>query len=65
MTPVPVLPRYSQNVKRPRRYSKTKAVKELARERLGAPKPARVFEDKSLRPKPKHKKKITSEEEGS
>ena len=47
-------------VKRPRKYSKTKAVKALARERVGTPKPARIVEDKSVRPK--HKKKMTEEE---
>jgi hypothetical protein len=50
-------------VKRPRKYSKTKAVKQLARERVGTPKPARVLEDNSLRAKPKHKKKETDQEE--
>jgi hypothetical protein len=49
-------------VKRPRKYSKTKAVKAIARQRVGTPKPARVVEDKTLRPKPKHKKKISEED---
>jgi hypothetical protein len=49
-------------VKRPRKYSKTKAVKAIARERVGTPRPARVVADKNLRTKPKHKKKIAEED---
>jgi hypothetical protein len=49
-------------VKRPGKYSKAKAVKAIARERVGTPKPGRIVEDKTLRSKPKHKKK-TSEED--
>jgi hypothetical protein len=49
-------------VKRPRKYSKTKVVKAIARERVGTPKPARLVEDKTLRVKPKHKKKILEED---
>jgi hypothetical protein len=49
-------------VKRPRKYSKTKAIKAIARERVGSPKAARVVEPKQARPKPKHKKKWIEEE---
>jgi len=49
-------------LKRPRKYSKTKAVKAIARKRLGSPKPARVLEEKPARSRPKHKKKWTEVE---
>jgi hypothetical protein len=39
------------------RYSKTKTVKALARERVGSPPPARPLNDKPESDKPKHKKK--------
>jgi len=45
-------------MKKPTRSDKTKRVKAVARERVGAPKPARVIADKRLREKPKHKKKV-------
>jgi hypothetical protein len=37
---------------------KSTRVKAVARERVGAPKPARVIEDKRVRDKPKHKKNV-------
>jgi hypothetical protein len=43
-------------MKKPKSLDKTTRVKAVARERVGAPKPARVIEDKRLRDKPKHKK---------
>jgi hypothetical protein len=49
-------------VKRPQKYSKSKAVKAIARQRVGSPKPARVLADKPARSKPKHKKKWVDEE---
>jgi hypothetical protein len=49
-------------VKKPRRYVKSKAVKALARERIGSPKPARIFDEKSPNSKPKHQKKVTEED---
>jgi hypothetical protein len=49
-------------VKKPRKYSKNKAVKAIARERVGSPKPSRVVAAKLARPKPKHKKSWTDEE---
>jgi hypothetical protein len=49
-------------VKRPRRYIKSKAVKALARERIGSPKPAQIIEEKSPSARRKHKKKITEED---
>lgn len=48
---------YLHNVKRLRKHSKTKAVKAIARERVGSPKPARIVDEKPVRSKPKHKKK--------
>jgi len=47
--------------KRPK-YDKNKAVKAIARQRVGAPKAARVIEEKPLRSKPKHKKRWVEEE---
>jgi hypothetical protein len=47
--------------KRPK-YDKTKAVKAIARERVGAPKASRAIKERPLRPKPKHKKRWTEEE---
>jgi hypothetical protein len=43
-------------MKKPKKLDKTKRVKAVARDRVGAPKPARIIEDKRLREKPKHKK---------
>jgi len=48
-------------VRKRRKYDKTKAVKAMARERVGAPKPARVLDDNPARAKPKHKKRWTDE----
>jgi hypothetical protein len=42
--------------KRPRKYSKSKAVKSIARERVGSPPASRAIAPKSDRKKPKHKK---------
>jgi hypothetical protein len=47
--------------RRARRYSVTKEVKAIARERVGAVKPARPILPKSLRKKPKYKKPIGDE----
>jgi hypothetical protein len=41
--------------KRTKRYSATKEVKAIARERIGAIPPAHVIEPKTRRKKPKHK----------
>jgi hypothetical protein len=41
--------------KRPK-YNKTKALKAIARQRVGSPPPARTLENKTVRAKPKHKK---------
>jgi len=48
-------------MKKPKTLDKTKRVKAVARERVGAPKPARVIADKRLRDKPKHKKSAEPE----
>jgi hypothetical protein len=48
--------------KRPK-YDRTKAVKAIARKRLGAPPAARVLDDVAIRSKPKHKQKWTAEDE--
>ena len=48
--------------KRPK-YDKAKAVKAIARKRVGAPQPARVLDEKAIRPKPKHKKKYLENDE--
>jgi hypothetical protein len=47
--------------RRARRYSVTKEVKAIARERVGAVKPARPIPPKSRRKKPKYKKPIGDE----
>jgi hypothetical protein len=44
--------------RRARRFSVTKEVKAIARERVGAVKPGRPIVPKSLRKKPKYKKPI-------
>ena len=44
-----------------RKYSKTKAVKAMARERVGNPPPARAFSEKPRRTKPKYKKHWSEE----
>jgi len=48
--------------RKPSKYDKAKAVKAIARQRVGAPKPARALSAKPLRAKPKHKKSWTEEE---
>jgi hypothetical protein len=48
-------------MKKPTKLDKTKRVKAVARERVGAPKPARVIADKRQRDKPKHKKSAEPE----
>jgi len=50
--------------KRSRKYSKSKAVKSIARERVGSPPPSREIASKSDRKKPKHKKEIWDESAG-
>jgi hypothetical protein len=47
--------------KRPK-YNKTKAIKAIARERVGTPPPARVLKEKPIRTTPKHKKLWPEEE---
>jgi hypothetical protein len=49
-------------VRKPRKYNKMKAVKAIARERVGSPPPARTFDEKPIRTKPKHKKHWTEEQ---
>jgi hypothetical protein len=48
----------------PKKYklNKNKEVKAIARERIGAPPPARALDEKPVRTKPKHKKPITADE---
>jgi hypothetical protein len=44
------------------KYSKTKAVKAIARKRVGNPPAARVLDEKAVRTKPKYKKHWSEEE---
>ena len=39
-----------------KKFDTNKEIKAIARERVGAPKPARAIEPKELRRRPKHKK---------
>lgn len=39
------------------KYDRTKVVKAMARERVGAPPASRFLDEKAIREKPKHKKK--------
>jgi hypothetical protein len=48
-------------MKKSKAPDKSKRVKAVARERVGAPKPARIIEDKRLRQKPKYKKKTEAD----
>jgi hypothetical protein len=48
--------------KKPPKLNKTKRLKAIARERVGAPKPAFAIPEKAKRAKPKHKKPITHED---
>jgi hypothetical protein len=48
-------------LKKQRKYDKVKAVKEIARKRIGSPPPPRTIDEKSARAKPKHKKPWTEE----
>jgi len=43
-------------------YDKTKAVKAIARKRVGAPSAARALDEKAVRTKPKYKKAWSEEE---
>ena len=43
------------------RYDKKKAVKKMARERVGTVKASRPIQPKVLRKKPKHKQQLSSE----
>jgi hypothetical protein len=45
-----------------RNYDKTKAVKAIARKRVGSPAPARILEERATRSKPKHKKQWIEEQ---
>jgi hypothetical protein len=47
--------------KRPRKYSKLKSVKAIARDRVGPPPASRPIPPKSDRKKPKHKKEALDE----
>jgi hypothetical protein len=51
--------------KKSRKFSKSKEVKSIARERVGTPPPARPIAPKSQRPKPKHKKAEFEEQQES
>jgi len=48
--------------KKPPKLDKSKRLKAIARERVGAPKPAFAIPAKAKRAKPKHKKPITHED---
>jgi carbamate kinase len=41
--------------KRPRKFSKNKQVKAIARKQVGSPAPSRILDERSIRTKPKHK----------
>jgi hypothetical protein len=43
--------------------NKNKRIKALARERVGAPKPAFAIPEKAKRAKPKHKKPVVTDDE--
>jgi hypothetical protein len=47
--------------RKPRKYSKTKEMKAIARERIGTPPPVRTLAVKVDQKKPKHKKKEIEE----
>ena len=47
---------------RKKRFSATKEVKAIARERVGPVPPAHAIEPKSMRKKPKHKKPVEDEQ---
>lgn len=49
--------------KRPRKFSKNKQVKAIARKRVGNPAPSRVLDERPVRSKPKHKKNWLQEAE--
>jgi hypothetical protein len=49
-------------MRRPPKYNRTKAVKAIARKRVGSPPPARILDEKPIRKKPKHKKHWTDED---
>ena len=44
------------------KYDKTKAVKAIARKRVGSPPPARTLDEKAVRSKPKYKKDWIAQE---
>lgn len=44
------------------KLNRAKEVKAIARERIGAPPPARVLDEKPIRTKPKHKKPVRVDE---
>jgi hypothetical protein len=48
---------------KPRKLNKSKRLKAIARERVGAPKAAFAIPDKSKRAKPKHKKPVAVDDE--
>jgi len=50
-------------IRKPPKPNKTKRLKAIARERVGAPKPAFAIPEKSKRTKPKHKKPVAMEHE--
>jgi hypothetical protein len=49
-------------MRKPKRYNMKKAVRALARERVGTVPAPKVMVPKNLRKKPKHKKPIEAEE---
>jgi hypothetical protein len=48
---------------KPRKPNKNKRIKAIARERVGAPKPAFAIPAKAKRAKPKHKKPAVADDE--
>ena len=47
-----------EEMPRSKRFDQKKGVRRLARERVGTVKPTKAIEPKSIRKKPKHKKKL-------
>ena len=46
-----------------KKLNKTKRLKEIARERVGAPKPSFPIPEKAKRAQPKHKKPVSGDDE--
>jgi hypothetical protein len=49
--------------RKPPKLNKNKRIKAIARERVGEPKPAFAIPEKAKRPKPKHKRPPTVDDE--